>query len=177
MQSQVDYQNQFHHLQGIQYVPVLVQFSIYCLTPLHTLRPSSHRPLPLSGYIIHNTDATDGKNSPCVLSSPPYSSSSPPTHNPWQEVPRIRVTQTLRPRQNPPTGVVVKTESQMMTSIKPASTQIPTLGRGRQGSLGRRRRSARAGREVERRDVPGVGAQYDWNRNGRLEELKIRFTH
>ena len=71
----------------------------------------------------------------------------------------------------------MKTESQMMTSRKPASTQTPTVGKGKQGSLGRRRCSARAGREVGRRDVPGVGAQYDWNRNGRLEELKIRFTH
>lgn len=154
-----------------------MQFSIYCLTPLHTLRPSSHRPLPPSGYDVHNTDATDGKNSPRVLSSPPYSSSSPPIHNPWQEVPRIRVTQTLRPRKNPPTGVVVKTESQMMTSRKPATKQTPTVGKGRQGSLGRRRRSTRAGREVGSRDVPDVGAQYDWNRNGRLEELKIRFVH
>ena len=137
---------------------------------------------------MRSTDATDGKNPPRVLSSPPYSSSSPPTPNPWQEVPRIRVTQTLRPRQNIPTGLVVKTESQMMASRKPASKQTPAVGRGRQESSDKKRRSVKAGREVGGRsvpggrrevggrNVPGFGAQYNWNGNGRLEELKIRFV-
>ena len=113
-----------------------------------------------------------------MLSSPPYSSSPPPTPNPWQEVPRIRVTQTLRPRQNIPTGLVVKTESQMMASRKPASKQTPTVGRRRQGSSDKKRHSVKAGREAgRRRSVPGPHSQYGWNRNGRLEELKIRFVH
>ena len=144
-------------------------------TPLRTLHP--YRPLPSSGYIVRSTDATDGKNSPRVLSSPPYSSSPPPTPNPWQEVPRVRVTQILRPRQNIPTGLVVKTESQMMASRKPGHKQTPKVGRGRQGSSDKKRPSVKAGREVGGRSVPGSHSQYDWNRNGRLEELKIRFVH
>ena len=117
----------------------------------------------------------------CEPPTPLYSNSAPRTHNPWQttrDIPRIRVTQILRPRQTSDTGihVVVKTESEMFAPRRAVTQQTPTRGRG-QGSKGKKgavKRPARVGKGMGRRRLSESGVQH-WSMEERLEELKRRF--
>jgi len=133
---------------------------------------AAHHPTPL-------TSMSDPSPAP---PTPPYSDSAPLTHNPWQttrEIPRIRVTQILRPQPTADTGihVVVKTESEMIAPRRTVNKRTPTRD-GEQGSKGKKgavQYPSRAGRGVGKRKMPESGVDYIWNKEGRLEELKIRF--
>lgn len=73
--------------------------------------------------------------------------------------------------------MVVKTESEMIAPRRTVNKQTPTRG-GEQGSRGKKgaiQYPTRAGRGVGKRKMPESGGDYNWNKEGRLEELKIRF--